>query len=515
MPKSKGNNPFENKCRICLTESSVMVPLDFHFKDNSPLTLLNALEEVMSTTGAIQPLLLICRICKGLLVIAYDLKMQYIESTKTLDEYFGETTENNNNVPKVETPSKKASVEILIGDNKYDIKDLVIVEDEDKNESSYEGFLRNLGDTVSAKIVSKDYTYKPVEPESEIIIVEKETPGTIIIEEILLDDEDDMEVDKYIIRTTGTDVKQDELLQNLNIDQLILTNTIEGNFLEPNDFISNLEALKVTPAEIFKCDYCQKEYKHKGSFLHHLKTCSCLHALHGSGSTMSICPECRTPCTSKEVLIEHIKTTHNSKNLHICNVCNHVAHSNRTLSYHMLKHENKVYQCEICGKSFNRKNLLSIHKKMHSQQNSTQVLCPICGKSFHYKSGMVYHMKMHNQTRDYVCNICDKRFYMKAVLNRHVRCHTGDRPYACQYCEKKFYSKSEMLKHEMLHTGVRPHKCQFCDKGFTQKFNLELHMMSHSGPQFCEFCSKTFIDAKYLQRHVKTKHKFLVQQAQE
>ena len=54
------------------------------------------------------------------------------------------------------------------------------------------------------------------------------------------------------------------------------------------------------------------------------------------------------------------------------------------------------YQCDMCGKSFIRKDSFRIHKMTHSSEKTHE--CDVCGKAFHMFSGLYHHKKIH--TRD-------------------------------------------------------------------------------------------------------------------
>lgn len=411
--------------------------------------------------------------CQGFLSIAYDLIKQYKSATEILKGC-------------CETPHKEpkgtGNVELIIGQEKYNLNEVLIVEEQSNNKINYEGFLKNLGSTISAKFVDKNYKSKPVEPESELVVLKKDkTENNIIIEELLVND----------------CMNQDT---PINIDQFIIeTSSDIPHQIIPMQMVSN--------TNVYKCDTCQKECSSEVRLFNHMKIC--MDNVYADVQLKTfICPICKGSFVKRDALMQHIQTTHgHTEKAFFCNKCDHVAYSSSALTYHMHLHKDKSYQCEICGRVFKTKFLLTNHKQTHDPV--TKVLCPICGKGFNYKNGLFYHMRIHNKERCYRCDFCDKSFYMLNSLKRHMRTHTGIRPYGCSYCAKKFFSKGEVSKHEMLHTGVRPYKCQHCGQGFITKFNLKKHYLTHGGPYTCEYCDRNFIGESYLNIHKKLKHKEL------
>jgi uncharacterized Zn-finger protein len=55
--------------------------------------------------------------------------------------------------------------------------------------------------------------------------------------------------------------------------------------------------------------------------------------------------------------------------------------------------------------------------------------------------------------------ICGKIFNEKGNLKIHKRIHSGYKPYNCKYCLKKFYSKGNLNDHERRHIIDKPYAC--------------------------------------------------------
>lgn len=91
-------------------------------------------------------------------MIAYQVN-RLIESSQTrLSVIFKEKLQTN-----TKGISDSDTVEIISDKGKYNLRDLLIIEDEGKQDMNYEGFLRNLGTAISAHFTSKDSKKRKVE----------------------------------------------------------------------------------------------------------------------------------------------------------------------------------------------------------------------------------------------------------------------------------------------------------------------------------------------------------------
>lgn len=91
---------------------------------------------------------------------------------------------------------------------------------------------------------------------------------------------------------------------------------------------------------------------------------------------------------------------------------------------HLYRHRLKCiklisYDCQSCGKKFDRKdNLTRHHVKCRSKKNH-QTRCRICGHYFSKPSNLKKHMsKAHSSTKvDYSCSSCGKSYSRQDHFN--------------------------------------------------------------------------------------------------
>ncbi|KAK3511829.1 hypothetical protein QTP70_024843 [Hemibagrus guttatus] len=143
------------------------------------------------------------------------------------------------------------------------------------------------------------------------------------------------------------------------------------------------------------------------------------------------------------------------------------------------------FTCPECGKTFLRRNGLTLHMKSHQKQNAHT--CSTCKVAFPQKNLLRTHKclppgKTLAKTADmrFRCEVCGKYFHSKANLKVHYAVHTGERPHTCSFCGRGFSQKGNLTTHERIHKGERPYICTICGKSFTQKGNLTHHLAIHS-----------------------------------
>ncbi|XP_007446999.1 PREDICTED: zinc finger protein 84-like [Lipotes vexillifer] len=217
------------------------------------------------------------------------------------------------------------------------------------------------------------------------------------------------------------------------------------------------------------------------------------------------CNQCGKSFHKKPHLTQHPRTHTMEKPREPNNEC---SESGRVLSKksHLTQNQRahkgkKTYDCNKCGDSFPKKTDLSQHQSVHTGKKPYE--CSECGKSFFVKSNLTEHQRTHTGEKPYKCRECGKSFCQKSALTVHQRTHTGEKPYKCNECGKTFCVKSNLTQHQRTHTGEKPYKCNECWKSFCVKSNLIVHQRTHTGekPYRCPECGKTFYEKSALTKH--------------
>ncbi|KAJ0169493.1 hypothetical protein K1T71_015080 [Dendrolimus kikuchii] len=119
-------------------------------------------------------------------------------------------------------------------------------------------------------------------------------------------------------------------------------------------------------------------------------------------------------------------------------------HPDKTRTQYFLG--NNKYMCEICGRFFQKADILEDHIFTHTGVKIYK--CDRCGKEFNTNLSLTIHMKIHDTKRKrYACPVCGKTFLRSNNLKRHEYLHTGLRPFACDLCGKCFPTNSERKTH--------------------------------------------------------------------
>ncbi|XP_063631888.1 zinc finger protein 761-like [Cydia splendana] len=132
----------------------------------------------------------------------------------------------------------------------------------------------------------------------------------------------------------------------------------------------------------------------------------------------------------------------------------------------------EVFECETCGKTFNKIFYFTSHMQLHEYNlkivETKTYSCETCGKQFETKKLLREHELTHvtRDYREYSCEFCGKTFGYMYQLTSHTRVHTGEKPYKCTMCTRRFAWTSSLACHERSHTRQKPDVSNVCDKGF-------------------------------------------------
>ncbi|KAH3836352.1 putative zinc finger protein 66 [Dreissena polymorpha] len=258
-----------------------------------------------------------------------------------------------------------------------------------------------------------------------------------------------------------------------------------------------------TEMKSFDCTECDYRSPNKINFVQHKQR------MH----TFSLkCDECGHVFGMKKDLNRHVKRVHGEPS-YVCEICQRHYKFRRAYVSHMKCHDSDYvkqdYPCEICGKTFSTKYVLTTHVNAAHLGIKKSYVCPTCGKTFTQRSSYLMHANVHAGIKPYVCHVCGKAFSYDKSLKEHKYMHDSEKHFACEICKKTFRQKTSLQIHLKIHKESRDYICQSCGKGFTQKQSLHRHERIHNGdkPFQCTLCQRTFNDYSIIRRHMILLHK--------
>ena len=200
--------------------------------------------------------------------------------------------------------------------------------------------------------------------------------------------------------------------------------------------VSENEPNRARDVKSFKCEICNKLYRHKRSLWRHTR-------LHNAEYQ---CKTCGKVFSTEEESALHKKERHS-------------------------KEATKSYLCSMCGKGYTRKLSLEHHSAQH---DGCLLKCPIdaCQRYFISEKLLSDHLNTHYHAKPYSCKHCNKRFAQKNSLYSHsITCVSGVR---CKQCGATFSSRPMLIDHVDTTHSNKSFVCK-CGKTFRWRTSLSRH----------------------------------------
>ncbi|XP_042306283.1 zinc finger protein 197-like isoform X1 [Sceloporus undulatus] len=139
----------------------------------------------------------------------------------------------------------------------------------------------------------------------------------------------------------------------------------------------------------------------------------------------------------------------------------------------------KPYKCNVCGKAFAYRYTLAYHQESHIKEQMYQHKCSYCRKTFSMQSYLRRHQQLHMGSKPYSCGVCGKAFAYRYALTRHQEIHVEGPSQKCSFCWKAFQTNYSLSRHKRIHTDTRSYQCSICGKVFGRKYSLFRHQDMH------------------------------------
>jgi general transcription factor IIIA len=197
-------------------------------------------------------------------------------------------------------------------------------------------------------------------------------------------------------------------------------------------------------------------------------------------------------CLSRYAYKTHLKRhmmTHEIKKPWKCQDCDACFAKHDQLRRHLSVHTGKLpYACGECEKSFPTPSKLKAHARTHSNQLSYHCGQVDCGLSFSKWSELQKHIKANHT--NLTCQICQRTFKRKDILTSHLKTHDPLHvpSVQCSFdgCEKVFMTEKSLGVHvKSFHLQIKPFECDWpeCKSRFSNKPLLARHLKTHLNPK--------------------------------
>ncbi|KAL3276239.1 hypothetical protein HHI36_020954 [Cryptolaemus montrouzieri] len=555
--KKRPRRQIPNLCRICLTGSSSMIDLTQFLDNDENIGIKEALEAVMCCKVTLSKNIpkQICSMCLSLLRISYNLKIQFeLSQKKIFGKFESEPPDfKYEQIKKEETKDINSEVELIYGQEKYSLGDILIVEEDIKHEN-YSQFLENLGKSVTVEYSGKteeQLKYSLLNTVPDVEIVEKTFNDDIEYETIVIktvsDDEDiSYSWEQQVSANTVTDSfktsgkkrggRKSKYPQSLldKINSLI----IEGN-VEINSEDENKEKMHAFDEESEEESMEIEKYKKKKRWSFEELQEIEKYIIYGTGEKTEVSKEnpfdfVGVSDEAKENDVELDMLGLHKENLNAPfeidntvitdklvleamntkNVCPHCSMSFATrisLRRHMFSAHKRGYPLvrrpkreKLSRDARIKRRIESIKKKL----NKNPMLCQICGYISKSSGGAKYHSLTHGD-KMYPCDQCPKKFYTPSHLKNHREYkHEAKKSiHLCPLCGEYRNSATALSYHLKKHThDQRKYPCNICGIKFIVKSALNNHLRRHNGDRRfpCQICSKSFFTTNELKKHFMT-----------
>ncbi|XP_041829473.1 zinc finger protein 646 isoform X1 [Melanotaenia boesemani] len=259
----------------------------------------------------------------------------------------------------------------------------------------------------------------------------------------------------------------------VSVDQLA-EHTCEG----PSDRDSQSNTSPNKEERPFRCNICNRSYRHAGSLLNHKNT-------HKTGHFS--CTFCSKPFTNPMALRNHTRI-HTQKKKYVCFTCGKAFRLASILHNHQRVHNRVMshFSCPSCGKSFQGRSGLKRHRCRRGQENSTQsgvqrsergdkcFKCDLCGRSYRHAGSLLNHKKSHSESLHH-CTLCLQTFPDPLTL----QIHSQMRRHCCPECGKTFCLVSHLQSHIEVHSKDRTVICSLCQQSFPDAASYQEHHNVH------------------------------------
>ena len=245
------------------------------------------------------------------------------------------------------------------------------------------------------------------------------------------------------------------------------------------------------------------------------------------------CPLCKRTFSCMSALKRHLRNTcidDAEADAFSCDNCDLTFSRHHHLKRHKLNGHSPDgsarFQCRICEKVFCNRKLLMVHSKeehptkveksskavkvvneVREEEGTMTYECEFCGKRFEREDSVMKHKVTHNVVEKIECGRCQTKFSLMKSYKRHLKDtlwdHDGSPKHVCEFCDESFCNGKQLSGH--INANHKNFRCPLCDQSFTWNFNLERHVGNRVAVT-CKECGKIFCNKKSYSDHMDSLH---------
>lgn len=216
--------------------------------------------------------------------------------------------------------------------------------------------------------------------------------------------------------------------------------------------------------QVMECEFCDRKFKYKKSFLHHLVE---EHGMFDEDNSVNVL---QISCKENKDE-ENKKSCDASENIEGSSVgkAQETSLNTQTNTKYTTESNNKDTDEEDFIKDNNENETNSLEKDKNPKKNYT---CHVCEAKFPRANHLTRHMTLHRSLLIFKCDRCDKSYSTEEHLQKHLQEDHIDKPYSCSVCQKSFSRGEHLIRHLRIHDDPDSQgenlKCSICEKFFSR-----------------------------------------------
>lgn len=238
-----------------------------------------------------------------------------------------------------------------------------------------------------------------------------------------------------------------------------------------------------------ECDYCDRKFKYKKSFLHHMVEEHAIVQEEIPINGINPADAASTTDTPSETISIEITTLGDAQTVFTTTEETETAEEPK---------EEKSFACHVCDTKFPKANHLTRHMTLH--KGVLVHKCTKCDKAFATEEYLAKHLDDDHVNKPYSCTVCSQVFKRGELLIHHLKTHTGTiGALQCSVCNAVFNKAETLARHIKVHIQQdKRHVCADCGKAFNRLDNLKTHQRVHNSDRdntkvhLCVYCGKEF-----------------------